>query len=410
MSIKCSDVIISMICVLACAAAIPAARAGTETVLHSFCSETDCTDGRVPFAGLIDVNGVLYGTTSGGGEGETDSGTVFSLDLSTGVEQALYSFCSATNCDDGRDPEAGVIDVKGALYGTTSEKGANCPNSYGCGTAFSVEASTGSEQTLYSFCSEPKCADGQDPVAGVIDVKGALYGTTYSGGAKKKGAVFSVDAVALTEKVLYSFCSKAHCKDGQNPAAGVIDVKGALYGTTAIGGANDEGAVFSVDASTGAEKVLYSFCSRSNCRDGSDPEAGVIHVNGVLYSTTALGGAGDAGTVFSFDPSTGVETVLYSFCSQAGCADGSTPLAGVIDVNGVLYGTTTNGGANNAGMVFSVDAHTGAETVLYSFCSQAGCADGSTPLAGVIDVNGALYGTTWIGGMQNEGTVFSVTP
>jgi uncharacterized repeat protein (TIGR03803 family) len=82
----------------------------------------------------------------------------------------------------------------------------------------------------------------------------------------------------------------------------------------------------------------------------------------------------------------------------------------VIDVNGVLYGTTTNGGANNAGMVFSVDAHTGAETVLYSFCSQAGCADGSTPLAGVIDVNGALYGTTWIGGMQNEGTVFSVTP
>jgi uncharacterized repeat protein (TIGR03803 family) len=410
MSIKRSGAIIPLICVLACAGAVPAARAGTEAVLHSFCSETDCADGRVPFAGLIDVNGVLYGTTSGGGEGENDSGTVFSLDLRTGVEQALYSFCSKAKCKDGRDPQAGVIDVKGALFGTTFEKGANCRKNYNCGTVFAVDASTGAETVLYPFCSEGNCTDGQDPLAGVIDVKGALYGTTYSGGAYKHGAVFSVDASGKTEKVLYSFCSQTNCTDGQDPAAGVIYVKGVLYGTTATGGAHDGGAVFSVDASTGAEKVLYSFCSETSCADGWGLAAGVIDVRGVLYGTTQSGGADGTGTVFSIDASTGVEKVLYSFCSKANCADGASPDASLIDIKGTLYGTTAGGGANNAGTVFSVDANTGVEKVLYSFCGQAGCADGSTPLAGVIDVDGVLYGTTWIGGAQNEGTVFSVTP
>jgi uncharacterized repeat protein (TIGR03803 family) len=181
------------------------------------------------------------------------------------------------------------------------------------------------------------------------------------------------------------------------------------------------------------EKVLYSFCSQTNCTDGAEP-GGLIDVQGVLYGTTFGGGTGDCpgldgcGTVFSLDPSTGAETVLYAF---TGGTDGDVPLSGLIDVNGILYGTTEFGGNQNSdcgngscGTVFAFDLTTGEETVLYSFCSEQNCADGSNPHSGLIDVNGTLYGTTMYGGVNgmarqggelecsgsNCGTVFSLDP
>ena len=93
------------------------------------------------------------------------------------------------------------------------------------------------------------------------------------------------------------------------------------------------------------EQVLHSF---GDVPDGAAPEAGLIDVKGTLYGTTEQGGAHNAGAVYSFDLSTGTETVLYSFCSQQDCSDGWAPEAGLIDVGGVLYGTAyatnTNGG------------------------------------------------------------------
>jgi uncharacterized repeat protein (TIGR03803 family) len=128
----------------------------------------------------------------------------------------------------------------------------------------------------------------------------------------------------------------------------------------------------------------------------------------MLYGTTAGGGEHNSGTVFSLDPGTGTETVLYSFCSQTNCADGYFPTAKLIDVNGKLYGTTGVGGAYNSGTVFSLDLNTGAETVRHSFNSNG--TDGWYPQGGVIDVNGTLYGTTIYGGNENCnsgcGTVF----
>jgi len=130
------------------------------------------------------------------------------------------------------------------------------------------------------------------------------------------------------------------------------------------------------------------------------------------------------GTVFSLDPTTGTETVLYSFCNQTICTDGLQPDGSLIDVKGRLYGTTQQGGSNancgyggegGCGTVFVIDLGTRKETVLYSFCSQANCADGQFPLANLIAVNGALYGTTELGGPNCEGTgecggtVFAIT-
>jgi uncharacterized repeat protein (TIGR03803 family) len=125
-------------------------------------------------------------------------------------------------------------------------------------------------------------------------------------------------------------------------------------------------------------------------------------VKGTLYGTTDEGGSHGAGTVFSIDPGTGAETVLHSF---GGTGDGSTPYASLIDVKGKLYGTTETGGAAAAGTVFSVDPKTGAEAVVYSFL---GGTDGKGPDASLIDVKGTLYGTTNEGGTDGYGTVFAL--
>ncbi|HEX4113828.1 MAG TPA: choice-of-anchor tandem repeat GloVer-containing protein [Stellaceae bacterium] len=374
-----------------------------QKVLHSFGSGPD---GAYLVGGLIDVNGTLYGTTIEGGA--SGGGTVFAADPDTGAETVLHSFGSGM---DGTGPYAGLVDVKGTLYGTTYYGG-----TYDDGTVFALDPKTGAETVVYSFCYKhyPYCTDGDSPEANLIDENGTLYGTTFAGGASGEGTVFALDPNTGKEKVLHSFGNG----DGEYPYASLIDLKGRLYGTTfyggrGYGGTSDAGTVFSVDPNTGKEKVLYSFCSQQNCTDGGYPSAGLIDVKGTLYSTTNEGGTYDLGTVFALDPSSGAETVLHSF---GGGTDGAYPQAGLIDVKGTLFGTTPAGGGVNdncltyysCGTAFSVDPTTGAETVAYSFCSQQNCTDGATPFASLLDVRGTLYGTTDVGGSYGGGTVFSL--
>ncbi|HTT83532.1 MAG TPA: choice-of-anchor tandem repeat GloVer-containing protein [Rhizomicrobium sp.] len=404
-----------------------------ETVLHSFAGPPD---GFYPDAGLIDVKGTLYSTTQGGGTGTrcVFCGTVFSLDPGTGAETVVYSFCSRKNrkklneCQDAQAPVASLIDVKGRLYGTAEYGGIN-----GEGAVFRINPRSNQENLLYSFCSQQNCVDGERPGAALIDVNGTLYGTTTGGGTGTApcgnspahcGTVFAVDPNTGTETAIYSFGSSA--TDGYMPEGGLINVNGMLYGTTLGGGTHDAGTVFALNPSTGAETVLYSFCSQQNCADGEDPEDSLIDVNGTLYGTTPLGGNTSSrgcrfwgcGTVFALDPDSGTETVVYPFCSRTRhhkvCRDGQMPEAGLIEVKGMLYGTTSEGGGNpcpgnrRCGTVFSIDPNSGVEKVLYSFCGQQNCADGENPKSDLIDVKGTLYSTTVYGGAYGEGTVFAV--
>jgi uncharacterized repeat protein (TIGR03803 family) len=185
-----------------------------------------------------------------------------------------------------------------------------------------------------------------------LDTKGNLYGTTYDGGANGKGTVFAVSPSG-TESVLHSFCAQSGCTDGSHPRSDlVLDTKGNLYGTTYDGGANGKGTVFAVSPSA-TETVLYSFCAQSGCRDGSRPQAGlVLDAKGNLYGTTYSGGAKRRGTVFAVSPGE-TETVLHSFTAKG--TDGCYPSAGlVLDDKGKLYGTTLSGGVNGGGTVFQV--------------------------------------------------------
>jgi uncharacterized repeat protein (TIGR03803 family) len=366
------------------------------SVLYSFKGGEN--DGEEPFAGLVNVKGTLYGTTYEGGAGSRNGdGTVFSITPS-GTETLLHSFGDS---QDGAYPVAGLINVKGTLYGTTGKGGAN-----GDGAVFSITPS-GTETVLYSFKGAP--GDGEQPRAGLINVKGKLYGTTYLGGNCSSsggcGTVFSITP-AGTETMLHSFGGSG---DGVYPFAGLINVKGTLYGTTFEGGANCSGSggcgtVFSITRS-GKETVLHSFAGDP---DGNNPEAGLISVKGTLYSTTYAGGANSRGTVFSITPS-GTETVLHSFGASG---DGADPFAGFVYAKGKLYSTTYVGGANGDGTVFSITP-SGTETVLYSF-EGGGSGDGESPRAGLVKVKGALYGTTGGGGTGCSGsygcgTVYSLS-
>jgi uncharacterized repeat protein (TIGR03803 family) len=377
-----------------------------EKVVYSFGGKKD---GDAP-GSLMQLKSLFYGTTSqadfGGG------GKVFRVDRKTGAEKVLISFCNHVDngCPGGWKPNGPLVVSKGTLYGTTLGGGLSAVCLVGCGTVFGVDPKTGAETVLYAFCSQENCTDGAAPAAGLILMNGTLYGTTSAGGSAGDGVIFAIDPGSHAETVLYSFCSQAKCADGNLPQSGLIAVNGALYGTTSAGGANGEGEAFSLNPASGALTVLYSFCSQPNCADGSEPQSSLVAANGVLYGTTSAGGAHAAGEVFSLDPATGTEAVLYSFCAQNNCTDGQYPSSGLLAADGTLYGETFRGGAHAAGELYSVDPGTGAQTVLYSFCAQQYCVDGEEAGGNLLARKGAFYGTTSIGGAIGYGTVFSFKP
>jgi uncharacterized repeat protein (TIGR03803 family) len=369
-------------------------------------------DGISPQAGLIDVRGKLYGTTSEGGSNSCGSnyegcGTVFSV-TPGGTEKVLHSFGAES---DGRIPEAGLVDVGGTLYGTTVAGGSYAcygTSYFACGTVFSITL-RGTENVLYNFGKKTGFGDptnGAEPYAGLIDVKGTLYGTTEFGGPcsvyyyYECGTVFSISTTG-TVSLLHGFMG--HPSDGAHPVSGLVDVKGTLYGTTSGGGKHRYGTVFSVTTG-GTEKVLHSFGRFGSGSHACAPHAGLVDVGGTFYGTTVYCGTYNKGTVFSVAPS-GATKVLHSF---GALGDGVSPDASLIELNGKLYGTTAGGGAYSCGCgtVFRITA-SGSEKILHSFGAHP---DGAGPYAGLVDVKGTLYGTTGSGGAYGNGTVFSLKP
>ena len=152
----------------------------------------------------------------------------------TGTENVIYTFGGFN----GAYPVAGLMNVNGTLYGTTT-----VDDAYGTfgnyGTAFSISTS-GSLATLHNFGSG---SDGGGPAAPLLNMKSTLYETTEAGGAYGKGTIFRMSLTGSNERVLHSF---GHGSDGATPLAGLIDVKGTLYGTTSAGGANGNGTVFAL--------------------------------------------------------------------------------------------------------------------------------------------------------------------
>jgi uncharacterized repeat protein (TIGR03803 family) len=376
---------------------------GTLTILYSFGSSP--ADGMYPAAGLIkDSAGNFYGTTYAGGT--VGVGTVFKISAD-GTESILHSFAGPPT-DDGSPQASLVMDSAGNLYGTTSGGG---PNNFG--TVFKV-STDGTESVLHIFAGGP--TDGAAPRAALImDSVGNLYGTTSLGGQPgitgvAFGTVFKISTDS-TESIVHSFGSATYVDGGTPYASLIMDSAGNFYGTTedGTGDTNTFGSVFKISAD-GTESIVHTFTGL----DGGEPVAGLIMDSaGNLYGTTTNGGDAsvvNSGEVFKIN-SAGTLSVLHYFLGAItnGIPDGGYPRAGLImDRKGNLYGTTSSGGATDAsvGTVFKISA-TGTFTILHSFTGAP--TDGNNPIAGLImDSAGNLYGTTGVGGANDQGVVFKL--
>jgi uncharacterized repeat protein (TIGR03803 family) len=364
-------------------------------LLYSF--EGPPSDGASPEGRLLPIGSKLYGATSNGGNNGVGANFVITT---SGQERMLYSFPTRAN---GKTPESGLIRAGSALYGTTSRGGGtDCPG--GCGTLYSI-TTAGRERVLYNFTGS---VDGQTPMAPVVSVNSKFYGTTLRGGCGNSycvgsscncGTVFVITPSGH-EVFLHRFAGQNF--DGGFPQSGLTYANGTFYGTTRYN-------VFKVTPA-GKFAVLHTFQARG---DGAGPQGDLLFLNGALYGTTFNGGTGcgtnGCGIVFKVATS-GRERILYRF---KGGSDGRNPSAGVIAINGTLFGTTTFGGGcarsrAGCGTIFSVDAATGAERILYRFRDGE---DGAQPGRGaLLNLNGTLYGTTRFGGAKNNGTVFSFIP
>lgn len=355
-------------------------------------------NGAYPLGSLVQgVDGNFYGTTSYGGTYE--SGTVFRI-TPDGQLTTLYEFCSQSGCPDGYGPGAGLVQATdGNLYSTTTFGGA-----HDAGTIFKISLS-GKLTTLYSFCAELGCSDGEFPLAGVIQASnGNFYGTTEEGGVSPLGGTVFKITPGGTFTTLYRFCAQPNCTDGAIPDAGVIQATdGNFYGTTESGGEFSDGTVFEITP-TGKLSVLYSFCAQPKCSDGARPYVGVTQgSDGNLYGTTYSGGVSDLGTVFKLTPGPKL-SVLHSFCA-AGCSDGQSPYASLIrGIDGNFYGSTSAGGSESRGTIFEITPG-GTLTTLHDFDYT----HGSFPEAALLEsTNGTFYGTSQNGGTYFWGTVFSL--
>jgi uncharacterized repeat protein (TIGR03803 family) len=342
--------------------------------------------------------------------------------VATAVASSAQTFTSVASFDgtDGSDVSYGplVQGTNGDLYGAAMMGGvsSNCPIHYGCGAIFSV-TQAGKLSVLYNFCTETNCADGASPQAGLIlAADGNFYGTTRGGGTKSRGVVYKITPSGTYTR-LYSFCSQSSCADGFSASRLIQASNENFYGVNAEGGAKRGGTVFEITPA-GVLTTLHTFCSsidgNGNCLDGQYAEGGLVQASdGNLYGVTFFGGGGGVGNVFQITTA-GALTSIYSFCTPSGgnCLDGVFPEASLIQAsNGNLYGATYGGGSHGAGTAFEVTT-AGALTTLHSFCADFNsvCLDGSNPIARLTQASdGNIYGTTWGGGPNNDGTIFQLT-
>jgi len=368
-------------------------------------------DGAVPYAGLVALKGDLFGTTTtGGGTGckGLGCGVVFSLSLKSHAERVLHAFRGG---QDGASPYEGLLVVNGSLYGATGRGGSSCD----CGTVFELNPSSGQEKVVHRFS---KGRDGDSPYPNLVALDGKIYGGTSQGGSNRCsdgegcGTIFQFDTVSQKLRVIHSF-------NGEDGAyfAYLTAFNGKLYGATEYGGGRCGregcGTIFSLTPSSGVETVLYSF---RGGRDGAAPAAPPVIQGQVIYGTTSGGGDlhcnnGEAycGTLYTFDLASHKETVVHGFTGGSG---GAYPHSALSAVGDEMYGTTLDGGISSdySGYCGGSSYICGTifsylpKTKRFAVVHQLRRAeDGANPQSGLLALAGKLYGTASAGGSFSVG-------
>lgn len=329
---------------------------------HSF---ADAPDPGHPAGALWPAESGFLGATLTGGTAGV--GTVF-FGNTNGSISMLHSFAAvspdnATNSG-GASPAASPVLSGDMLYGTTTAGGA-----FANGTVFSVSTNGSGFAVLHEFSALDANAgtnpDGALPDGGLMLSGNTLYGTASAGGAGGAGVIFSLNNSDRSFKVLHSFSAVdpvlATNADGAFPCGRLVLFQNVLFGCTRAGGPGGRGVIFSVHPDGADFKILHHFSATDLATgtnvEGASPGAGLSLSGQVLYGTTAAGGSGAAGTVFSLNPGNGRFATLHHFGALSNNAtnqDGAFPVAPVLLVNGSLFGTTFSGGPGAAGTVFSL--------------------------------------------------------
>ncbi len=387
----------------------PDAHAQTYSVIHNFSGPGD---GALPAVGVTLRGGILYGTTAEGGMGDVyGPGTVYQLTRAGSGWAYGLIFEFPSDGSGGTHPSARVLfGPDGHLYGTTQLGGA-----FQKGVVFTLTpplsicktlACFWKEKLIYQFQGAP---DGDGPTGDLTwDLAGNIYGTTNiggSGGNTTDGAVYELKpGNPWTEQVIHSFGRF----NGIDPWSGVLYINGNLYGTSSDGGLSHQGEVFELELDHGGwtETHLHDFGSPS---EGINSVAGLVRdAAGNFYGATTDGGSGGGGVVYELLYSGGSWTfqVIYNFSPFSRCGPQS---ALIMDSVGNLYGTTVCQGVNNLGSVFKLTK--AGDSWVYTSLHDFNGDDGAYPTGGVtIDADGTLYGTASEGGLQNSGVVWMIKP
>lgn len=348
-------------------------------------------DGSYPSAPFTEASDhLLYGITGSGGPGW--GGTIFKLNPDGSSFTSLHSFTNIAPAP--RLPVGGILEsLGGKLYGATQFGGAS-----NLGTIFALDKDGSNFEFVHHFSGGSK--DGSTPSARLLEgADGAIYGTTFDGGASALGTVFRINKNGTSHTILHHFGRP----DGASPASGLIQsIDGLLYGTTQSGGSQNLGAVFRLNTNGSGFSTLHSFAGMPS--DGDTPSANLIEgLDGRLYGTSSYGGPFfSSGTVFTLARDGTAYSILHSFGGAGD--DAGVPLGGLVEANdGALYGTTTG---RAAGTIFRLRKDGSGYSIIYRFQTQL--PSGFGPAAGFIQAaDGKLYGTTYQGGQFNRGTIFS---
>ncbi|MDB6131734.1 MAG: hypothetical protein JWM04_2841, partial [Verrucomicrobiales bacterium] len=339
---------------------------------------------------LLASDGLLYGTKYDGGA--NGSGFLYRLSTAGTGFTTLHDFTTPGG-GDGAYPQAQLAtDGNGTFYGTTIN-GGNSDE----GTVYTVKEDGSGYAVLHHFSSSN--SQGFYPYAGLLRADdGLLYGTLQYGGSGSGGTVFKMNPNGSGFAIIHEFSGGT--VDGNNPITGLVQgPDGALYGTTPSGGLHSQGIVYRLTRDGTSFSLQHSFAGGS--ADGSNPQSKLtVGKDGVLYGTTREGGSGFAGTVYKINPNGTGFLLLHSFL---GNQDGAFPQSEVLQASdNNLYGTTINGGPADAGAIYKLSTSGSGYSVVYQFTGNNG--DGRQPQGGLIQAtNGVLYGSTTYGGTTADG-------
>lgn len=352
-------------------------------VLHDFSGFP--ADGSQPHFGSPVIDGSsLYGMTYFGGA--SDAGTVFKMNTSGGGYTLLRSF--SYDGTEANSPQGGLTLSGSTLYGMTMGGGTDY-----AGTIFKMNTDGTGFSILHSFHGS---SEGRNPYGALTLSGSTLYGMTQLDGPQSGGTLFRMNTDGSGFALLHEFTFDT--SDGGMPFGTLTLSDSTLYGTTAQGGANGVGTVFSVQTDGTGFGLLHSFSSA----DGGNPMGALTLAGSTLYGITAVGGASDKGTIYQVNTDGSGFDLLHEFAGDAD--DGSTPYGSLTLSGSKLFGTTTSGGTSDFGTIFTLGTNGDGFAVLESFDGS----DGRAPYSDLALSGTTLYGMASAGGgPDNAGVVFS---